>query len=291
MQTVADWLTEQIARGCSAESIVDAMVTAGHNRRAARRQVRREWLASGKLVTGVMADMHEDDDSDDEPEAPSAEALKTLAAQSPNAITTPDREVKVLFALAVPRVVMFGDLLSHDECDALVDASKAKILPSLVVDPHSGEFVPNTGRTSSGTFFLHGENPLVSRIEARVEALLGFEIAQQEPMQILHYMVGAEYLPHYDYFDPAELGSKVPLANGGQRIATLVMYLNDVEAGGSTIFPTMGFEVKPRKGHAVYFESLDASGALDKRTLHGGSPVGEGEKWIATKWIRESKVI
>jgi prolyl 4-hydroxylase len=53
----------------------------------------------------------------------------------------------------------------------------------------------------------------------------------------------------------------------------------------------MGFEVKPRKGYAVYFESLDASGGLDQRTLHGGSPVGQGEKWIATKWIRENNVI
>lgn len=295
-QTVEEWLVEQIERGCTADSIVDAMVHAGHMRKGAERQVRKAWLAAGKTLTGQLAqsiaEVAEGAGPEvDEPSASSEAELEAMAANSPNSITTTDREVPILFALAVPRVVIFGDFLSHEECDALVEASKAKIVPSLVVDPETGEFVPNTGRTSSGTHFMHAENPLVSRIEARVESLLGFQIAQQEPMQILHYTIGAEYKPHFDYFDPAEPGSKGPLANGGQRIATLVMYLSDVEAGGSTIFPSMGFEVKPRKGHAVYFESLDANGGLDQRTLHGGSPVGQGEKWIATKWIREHNVI
>jgi prolyl 4-hydroxylase len=253
--------------------------------------VHRAWDAASKSLAGELANPAAQEDGQDAQLPTSDAELSAMAAQSPNSITTCDREVPILFALAVPRVVIFGEFLSHEECDALIAASEAKIVPSLVVDPETGEFVPNTGRTSSGTHFMHAENALVSRIEARVESLLGFRVAQQEPMQILHYTVGAEYKPHYDYFDPAEPGSKGPLANGGQRIATLVMYLSDVEAGGSTIFPSMGFEVKPRKGYAVYFESLDASGGLDQRTLHGGSPVGQGEKWIATKWIRENNVI
>jgi prolyl 4-hydroxylase len=65
------------------------------------------------------------------------------------------------------------------------------------------------------------------------------------------------------------------------------MYLNDVEAGGSTVFPEVGVDVLPRRGNAVYFAYCSETGALDARTLHGGSPVGAGEKWIATKWFRE----
>ncbi len=77
------------------------------------------------------------------------------------------------------------------------------------------------------------------------------------------------------------------LKHGGQRVATLVMYLNDVEAGGSTVFPEVGLDVLPRRGHAVYFAYTTEEGQLDKRSLHGGSPVSAGEKWIATKWFRQ----
>ena len=113
------------------------------------------------------------------------------------------------------------------------------------------------------------------------------DVTPREPIQILHYMPGAEYKPHWDYFDPAHPGNEKVLATGGQRVATLVMYLNGVESGGSTVFPEVGIDVLPRKGNAVYFAYATEDGQLDRRTLHGGSPVIAGEKWIATKWLRE----
>lgn len=81
------------------------------------------------------------------------------------------------------------------------------------------------------------------------------------------------------------------LQQGGQRIATLIMYLNDVEAGGSTVFPEVGLDVLPRRGNAVYFAYCTETGVLDPRSLHGGSPVGAGEKWIATKWFRQGEYV
>jgi prolyl 4-hydroxylase len=110
-----------------------------------------------------------------------------------------------------------------------------------------------------------------------------------EPIQVLHYTPGAEYKPHHDYFDPVQPGNDRVLAMGGQRVATLIMYLNDVEAGGSTVFPRLGLDVLPRRGAAVYFANTQESGEIDARTLHGGSPVVAGEKWIATKWIRQGR--
>ncbi|WP_085316438.1 2OG-Fe(II) oxygenase [Derxia lacustris] len=271
------WLDSQIARGCTAASLVDAMVQSGHPRAYAERIVR---AATSPLPA-------EDDDG-----APAANdgPLSTVAegaAQAPNALDLTDREVEVLFALAAPRTVLFGGLLSSDECEQLVALSRSKIKPSLVVDPGTGDFVPDAARTSEGTYFNHGENPLVAAIEARIERMLGFEVAQQEPMQILRYGVGAEYSPHYDYFNVNEAGGRRQLERGGQRVATLIMYLSDVEAGGATVFPSLGLEVKPQRGNALYFESLDDQEQVDPRTLHGGAPVGKGEKWIATKWMRE----
>jgi prolyl 4-hydroxylase len=60
-----------------------------------------------------------------------------------------------------------------------------------------------------------------------------------------------------------------------------------VPAGGSTVFPDLGLDVLPRKGNALYFAYATEEGQLDRRSLHGGSPVSAGEKWIATKWIRQ----
>ena len=75
------------------------------------------------------------------------------------------------------------------------------------------------------------------------------------------------------------------MRRGGQRVATLVLYLNAPAQGGATTFPDVGLEVTPHPGHAVFFSY--ARPDPDTRTLHAGAPVHAGEKWIATKWLRE----
>jgi prolyl 4-hydroxylase len=67
------------------------------------------------------------------------------------------------------------------------------------------------------------------------------------------------------------------------------MYLNDVEQGGETIFPSIHLSVTPKKGSAVYFEYCNDLGQVDSMSLHGGVPVIAGEKWIATKWMRQRR--
>jgi prolyl 4-hydroxylase len=157
-----------------------------------------------------------------------------------------------------------------------------------VVDPKTGAYDEHPDRTSSGTHFERAENEVIARIERRISELLGVPVENGEPIQVLRYLPGAEYKPHWDYFDPVQPGNATMLALGGQRVATLVMYLNDVASGGSTVFPEIGLDVLPRRGNAVYFAYAAADGQLDRRTLHGGSPVIAGEKWIATKWLREA---
>lgn len=43
--------------------------------------------------------------------------------------------------------------------------------------------------------------------------------------------------------------------------------------------------VKPTKGDAVLFFSLNIDSTTDPHSLHGSCPVIEGEKWSAPKWI------
>ncbi len=106
-----------------------------------------------------------------------------------------------------------------------------------------------------------------------------------EGLQVLHYRPGAEYKPHYDYFNPEDPGTPKILQRGGQRVGTLVLYLATTEKGGGTVFPDVHVAVAPQRGNAVFF-SYDRPHP-DTRTLHGGAPVIAGDKWIATKWLRE----
>lgn len=271
------WLESQLQRGCTQESLIKAMQNAGHSADYSQWLVRKISTPS----TLPEASLLQFDES-------MLDELRTHASETPNHIVVDGHSIEILLALNKPRTVLFGNFLTLSECDVLVAAATNKLDTSLIVDKDSGALREDQTRVSEGTYFSRGETALVSQIEARVNSVLGFELSRQEPLQILHYGVGGRYDAHYDYFDAADSGSAIALKNGGQRVATLVMYLNDVELGGATIFPRLALEVKPRKGHAVYFESMGDDGEMNPNTLHMGAPVGQGEKWIATKWIRES---
>ena len=106
-------------------------------------------------------------------------------------------------------------------------------------------------------------------------------------MQILHYAKGAEYKPHYDYFPPTQTGSVSAIKAAGLHLATLIMYSNTPEQDGATRMPNIGLTVSAKKGNAIYFENIDPQRKPNPQTLHAGMPDLAGEKWIATKWLRE----
>lgn len=198
-----------------------------------------------------------------------------------------DRQVRVLASLMLPRVLVLGGLLADDECDALIELARTRLRRSTTVDPETGGDQVHADRTSRGTCFTRGQNALCARIDARIARLLDWPLDHGEGLQVLNYGPGAEYRPHHDYFDPAEPGSRVQLARGGQRVASVVMYLNTPKRGGATTFPDVHLEVAAVKGNAVFF-SYDRAHPMT-RSLHAGAPVIEGEKWIATKWLREGR--
>lgn len=273
---LAEWLRAQLARGCLEADMIAAMVNAGHPRKFTHEAV-KTLFAGGSPEDQITPAVRELTKAD----------VREHVMNAPNNVIAEQHDVQVLFACASPRVVLFGNVLSHAECDELVAQSQHKLTRSEVVDPATGDFKLDKARTSEGTHFLRAETTLIDTLEQRVASLTGIPLENQEPLQILHYGIGGEYEPHYDYFSEDSIGESKQLKHGGQRVATLIMYLNDVQAGGATLFPQLGIETKPRKGCAVYFENVNEAGEIDPRTLHAGAPVGKGEKWIATKWIRE----
>lgn len=267
------WIIEQAQAGHSAESVLQSMKASGWDEDVAvdaMESTLRGHLDQQAAVQGLP---------------PSSRVPEPDVDDAPLYLDGGDRQVAVLSVMASPRVIVFGGLLSDEECDALIEAAKPRLSRSLTVATKTGGEEVNADRTSQGMFFQRGESALVQRIEARIARLVNWPEINGEGMQVLHYVPGTEYKPHYDYFDPDEPGTPTILQRGGQRVGTLVMYLNEPGQGGGTTFPDAGFEVAPQRGHAVFF-SYDRPHP-STRTLHGGAPVLAGEKWVATKWLRQ----
>jgi prolyl 4-hydroxylase len=267
------WIVEQAEAGHSAEAVLRSMTSSGWDEDVAIEAM--ESTLRGHLDARAAADGL----------PPAVPVPEPALDDSPLYLDGGDRQVAVLGVMALPRVVVLGGLLSDEECDALIEAARPRMSRSLTVATRTGGEEINEDRTSQGMFFQRGENALVQRIEARIARLLHWPVENGEGLQVLQYVPGTEYKPHYDYFDPQEPGTPTILRRGGQRVGTVVIYLNEPEKGGGTTFPGVLFEVAPKRGNAVFF-SYERPHPSTK-TLHGGAPVIAGEKWIATKWLRE----
>ncbi len=275
------WIVEQATAGCSPDAVLKAMLASGWQEDVAV-QAMEETLATYLRERGV---------SPDAAVAAADVASRPMPApdlrDSPNVLWAGDRQVSVVMTMQEPRVVVFGGLLSDDECDELRALAEPRLVRSETVRTDTGGSEVSDARTSEGMFFQRAEHPLCERIERRIATLLRWPMDHGEGLQVLRYRPGAEYKPHYDYFDPAQPGTPSILKRGGQRVGTVVMYLNTPEQGGATTFPDVKLEVAPVKGNAVFF-SYDRPHPMT-RTLHGGAPVLRGEKWVATKWLREGR--
>ena len=276
------WIQTETARGVPAASLLNSMREVGWKEELARRAL--GLPETGALPPGFEPSSH-----------PKSQPVQVMPHHlgipepslqgEPSTIDVGDRHVHVLLSMQKPRIVVFGNLLSEEECNAMVALARPRLQRSRTVNNADGGEEVHADRTSDGMFFHRGENELAQRIEARIARLLNWPVENGEGLQVLHYGPGAEYKPHHDYFAPQEPGTATIVKRGGQRVGTLVMYLNDPAKGGGTVFPEVPLQVHARRGNAVFFSY--ATPDVSTRTLHGGAPVVEGEKWIATKWLRE----
>ncbi len=187
-----------------------------------------------------------------------------------------------------PRMAVIDALLSADECRLLMVASGAQLRESRAVDPVTGVPLRLGLRTSSDASFDPISEDLALRLlQLRLASAAATPLLNAEPLIVLRYLPGQEYRPHRDYLPPAAIQRDAPEA--GNRARTLCVYLNEVQAGGETDFPLAGVTVRPSPGSAVVFDSLDGEGLPDPSSLHAGLPVAQGEKWLATLWLRQRR--
>ena len=217
------WIVEQASAGVRPDDVLTAMRQAGWQEAvavAAMESALSEHLAAKQAAAQAASTTS----------AVSAVPMLNLAG-APRRLDAGDRWVDVIASLQNPRVVVLGNLLSETECEALIESARPRLARSLTVQTQTGGEELNPDRTSSGMFFNRGETPEVAALEARIARLVNWPVQNGEGIQVLHYRPGAEYKPHYDYFDPDEPGTPTILRRGGQRVATLVMYLNEPMRG------------------------------------------------------------
>lgn len=177
-----------------------------------------------------------------------------------------------------PRAYVWHGFMSDEECDHVVHAAEPLMEKSGVIDAKTGEQTFDPIRTSYGAFLPIGYDDVIARIEQRAAEWAMIPSSHQEQLHVLRYTEGQQYADHWDAFD-SDVKEKINYANGRQRLATILMYLNDVEEGGETVFPhptaewaptaegakdgmrwskcaSRGPAVKPAKGDALLFYDL-----------------------------------
>lgn len=207
-------------------------------------------------------------------------------AHDSNFIDLGGHTCQLTFVAKSPFVAVIDNFLTLDECQGLIALADGKFVDAQVVDDATGGFVKHQNRTSMNASFHRGETDLVANIESRIAKLINWEVEKGEPIQVLRYQIGGEYKAHYDWFDPNTAGGQKNIGKAGQRVGTFLMYLSDVDAGGATAFPKLGFEVRPKAGMALYFADVLPDGEIDPESLHSSVPVVRGTKYLATKWLR-----
>ncbi|HEX7338810.1 MAG TPA: 2OG-Fe(II) oxygenase [Rhodanobacteraceae bacterium] len=263
---ISKWIRETAREGHSIEDMIDMMLKSGYTARQSRRLIAETLNRPGIAIP--VAVKHPN-------------GLRTRHPDPP-AVEIDGRRIEVSTCVETPTVRILEHFIDDDECAELIEQARPRLDRSRTVTD-TGTNEVSTARTSSGMFFRLGETALITRLENRIAEMVGIPVDHGEGLQILHYDPGQEYEPHYDWFDPSQAGYKTLTAAGGERIATVILYLNTPEGGGGTHFPRVGVTACARKGSALYFAYENG----DQSSLHAGLPVTKGEKWIATKWLRE----
>ena len=199
-----------------------------------------------------------------------------------------------------PPIYLVPDFLTLDECQAIVSETRSRMPIAVEPEDASGVYAWNSvngasraepavaaPRTSSS---VDSSDEWCHNIHELVSILTQQSVGHMERPTITRYLAGQEYVPHHDAFPPGD-----PLAGqpfGGNRICTVLVYLNDVAAGGHTVFhearnqgTVLSFQ--PKAGTALLFFPSDCNtGQFDPLAVHSAEEAVD-EKWVTQTWVRQ----
>lgn len=188
--------------------------------------------------------------------------------------------------LPSPKLTLFvaRGFLSPQICAAVIERIDAVRRPSTIADAN-GDASYRTSETGD----LDAADPVVAEVEGRITAFTGLDPAHGEPLQGQRYAVGQEFKGHTDYFEPTGADYERYCRVAGNRTWTVMVYLNEPEAGGATRFKAADKIIQPETGKLVCWNNRRPDGSLNPATIHQGMKVRSGVKYVITKWFREGR--
>jgi len=191
-----------------------------------------------------------------------------------------------VYKVPVEGVELFalGDFMTPAECSRMIELIDSVAQPSKVFDLDY-----SSGYRTSYSGDVDPHDPFVKKISRRIDDLLGIDPQFGETIQGQRYMPGQEFQPHHDWFHPGTTYWDLEMKRGGQRSFTAMVFLNDVEAGGTTDFTELGISLEPKAGVMTVWNNATAEGLTNPRTIHAGRPVVAGCKYVITKWYRTKR--
>ncbi|WP_434030671.1 prolyl hydroxylase family protein [[Pseudomonas] boreopolis] len=206
----------------------------------------------------------------------------------PSCVQVEDRKINLLATMRSPRLSLFGNFMSEEECAELIALSLPHMQRSEVVISDGvarRETTQAYARTSDQVSLPRGTSELVDALWRRAAQLTRWPETYMQDLFVIRYRPGADFSPHNDYFPP---DSHPELARDRQRVATLLLYLSSASYGGATAFLDVEVEIHPQAGNALLFSYPRP--CQESLTLHAGVPLCEGEKWIATFFLSNAPV-
>lgn len=213
---------------------------------------------------------------------PDKDALRRVGEQVRKRIEADPRAYRIDTELA--EIFAFGDFLTAAECERLCLMIDLTAKPSTL---HEQDYASGFRTSYSGD--LDPYDPFVMGISRRIDDLLGMNPECGEAIQGQRYLVGQQFQPHNDWFYTSEKYWQYERKRGGQRCWTAMAFLNEVEEGGETHFTHVGIKFEPKPGVLLVWNNALPDGTPNEDTMHAGTPVIKGSKYVITKWYRTRK--
>ncbi|XP_037950136.1 prolyl 4-hydroxylase subunit alpha-1 [Teleopsis dalmanni] len=194
--------------------------------------------------------------------------------------------LKLEEAFLAPYIVIYHDAIFDNEIELVKKMARPRFRRATVQNSITGELETANYRISKSSWLKTDEDPVIAKIVQRTADMTGLDMETAEELQVVNYGIGGHYEPHFDFARREEVRAFEGL-NAGNRIATVLFYMSDVEQGGATVFTTIRIALWPKKGSAAFWYNLHKSGEGDFRTRHAACPVLTGSKWVSNKWIHE----
>ena len=213
---------------------------------------------------------------------PDRDALKRVGATVRERLEADPKAYKVETDIA--EIFAVGEFLSKAECEKLC------LMIDLVAKPstlHEESYASGFRTSYSGD--LDSMDSFVMGISRRIDDLLGINPICGEAIQGQRYLPGQQFKPHNDWFYTTENYWKLERKRGGQRSWTAMAFLNEVEEGGETHFTKVGIKIEPKPGVLLVWNNALPDGTPNEGTMHAGTPVVKGAKYVITKWYRTRK--